>query len=68
MGNKAAMIRKSDLAPAFEAAKTAGYESCTVTMQDADGRIFQITAGPASDSTTPTLTPLERWKADRAAS
>ena len=62
------IIRKSDLVPAFAAAKATGYEHCTVTVEEADGRRVRVTAGPASDSDKADLSPLEKWKAGRAAS
>lgn len=63
-----AMIRKSDLTPAFEAAKAAGYDQVSVVVETTDGKRFLITAGSGGGSAKPDMTPLEKWRADRAAS
>ncbi len=68
MAGRRSAIRKADLAPAFEAAKMAGYERVTVAVEAADGSRFLITAGSGGDLADADVTPLEKWKASRAAS
>jgi hypothetical protein len=63
---RAALIRKSDLTPAFEAAKAAGYEHVSVTVDTADGRRFHIAAGIAPDAAQAEMSPLQKWKAGHA--
>lgn len=60
------VIRKSDLTPAFEAAKAAGYDRVSVTVETPDGRKFHISAGDRPEASQPDMTPLEKWKAGRA--
>ena len=61
-----AVLRKSDLTPAFEAAKAAGYDKVSVAVESADGQHFLITARCDSDAAPSDFTPLEKWKAGRA--
>jgi len=68
MTNRPAPFRRSDLIPAFEAAKAAGYQQVSVTMETPDGRRFHITAGNAPAADRSDMTPLEKWKAGRGAS
>lgn len=63
-----AAMRKSDLTPAFEAAKDAGYDQVSIVLETADGTRFLITAGAGRAAAEPDTTPLERWRAGRAAS
>lgn len=60
------LIRKSDLPPAFEAAKAAGWDQVSVTVETPEGVRFHITAGGASEAAQANMTPLEIWKAGRA--
>lgn len=60
------IIRKSDLVPALEAAKAAGYEQVSVTVETVDGRRLHITAGNAPEATQAEASPLQKWKAGRA--
>ena len=62
-----AAIRKSDLAPAFAAAKAAGYDQVSIVLETNDGKRILITAGAGGDAAKPDLTPLEKWRASRAA-
>lgn len=66
MGSRAAAIRKSDLTPAFEAAKAAGYDQVSIVLETADGKRFLITAKTGGDAAKPDMTPLEKWRAGRA--
>jgi len=59
-------FRKSDLKPAFAAAKEAGYDEVRVEVETPDGMRFQITAGKSGEGPEPDLTPLEKWRADHA--
>ncbi|ANB36464.1 hypothetical protein M2324_003834 [Rhodovulum sulfidophilum] len=68
MERRPAAIRKSDLTPAFEAAKAAGYDQVSIVVETNDGKRFLITAVAAGDTATPDMTPLEKWRAGRAAS
>ncbi|WP_155773943.1 hypothetical protein [Rhodovulum sp. MB263] len=68
MERRPAAIRKSDLTPAFEAAKAAGYDQVSIVVETNDGKRFLITAVVAGDTATPDMTPLEKWRAGRAAS
>ena len=68
MERRPAFIRKSDLAPAFEAAKEAGFDHVSVMVELADGKRLLIFAGTGADQSPPDITPLERWRANRAAS
>lgn len=61
-------IRKSDLTPAFEAAKAAGFDQVSIVVETADGKRFLITARAGGDPAKPDMTPLEKWRAGRAAS
>lgn len=61
-----AIIRKSDLTPALEAAKAAGWPHATVTIEVPDGRRLQIIVGDSPEAAQAELTPLEKWKADHA--
>jgi hypothetical protein len=62
-----AAIRKSDLTPAFEAAKAAGFDHVSVVCETPHGQRFLITAGCGSNAEKPDMTPFEKWKADRDA-
>jgi len=66
MERRPAVIRKSDLAPAFEAAKAAGFDQVSVVIEAADGQRFLITAAVGRGSERPDMSPLEKWKADHA--
>lgn len=68
MERRPAAIRKSDLTPAFEAAKAAGYDQVSVVVETADGKRFLITAGTADDTAKRDMSPLEKWRAGREAS
>lgn len=50
MASRSAAIRKSDLTPAFEAAKAAGYDQVSVVVETADGKRFHITAASVGDT------------------
>lgn len=63
---RAALIRKSDLTPAFEAAKAAGYDQVSVVVETCDGKRFLITAGAGGEAAKPDMSPLEKWRANRA--
>ena len=65
MDRRRAAIRKSDLAPTFEAAKAAGYDQVSVIVETADGKRFQITAGSRGGKTVAETSPLENWRASR---
>ena len=67
MANKRAAIRKSDLAPAFEAAKAAGYDQVSIVVEAKDGTRYLITAGGGGDASEPPLSALEKWRASRGA-
>lgn len=60
------IIRKSDLTPALEAAKAAGWEQVSVTVETADGLRMQITAGNVPETTQTESSPLQKWRAGRA--
>lgn len=66
MAARATAIRKSDLKPAFEAAKAAGYDQVSVVVETADGKRFLITAGAGGEAAKPDMTPLEKWRVGRA--
>lgn len=68
MERRPAAIRKSDLTPAFEAAKAAGYDQVSIVMETADGKRFLITAMKGGEASKPDMSPLEKWRASRAAS
>lgn len=68
MERRPAAIRKSDLTPAFEAAKAAGYNQVSIVVETADVNRILITAGNSGDAAKPDMTPLEKWKAGRATS
>ncbi len=59
-------FRKSDLTPAFEAAKAAGYDQVSITVETTDGKRFVITAGCGQDAAQADQTPLEKWRSNRA--
>lgn len=67
MAARRSAIRKADLAPAFEAAKLAGYDHVTIAVETADGSRFLITAGSGGGSADSSMSPLDRWKANRVA-
>lgn len=66
-----AYICKSDIASALEAAKAAGWENVSIVLETPDGHRIQVTAASSacSEDTTssPDMTPLEKWRADRDA-
>jgi hypothetical protein len=66
MARRPSAIRKSDLTPAFEAAKASGYDQVSVVVETADGKRFLITAGTGANVAKPDMTPLEKWKASHA--
>lgn len=68
MDRRPAFIRKSDLAPAFEAAKDAGFDQVSVMVELADGKRLLISAGRGEAQAGSDMTPLEKWRASRAAS
>lgn len=68
MDRRRPAIRKSDLSPAFEAAKAAGYDQVSIVVETIEGNRILITAGNSASIAKPDLTPLEKWRADRAAS
>jgi hypothetical protein len=68
MSRRPSAIRKSDLSPAFEAAKDAGYDQVSIVVETADGKRFLITAGTGADDAKADMTPLEKWRASRVAS
>ncbi|SEL66268.1 hypothetical protein SAMN05444413_1131 [Roseivivax marinus] len=67
MERRSAEFRKSDLSPVFEAAKAAGYEHVSIVVETAEGKRFEITAGTGGDAAKPHMTPLEKWRTNRAA-
>lgn len=66
MERRPAAIRRSDLSPAFEAARAAGFDQVSVVVEAADGQRFLITAAIGRSSEKPDMSPLEKWKADHA--
>lgn len=66
MNKRNPIIRKSDLVPALEAAKAAGYEQVIVTVETVDGRRLHITAGNAPEAAQAKVSPLQQWQAGRA--
>lgn len=68
MKRRTATIRKSDLTPAFEAAKAAGYDHLSIVVETADGHKFTITAGVGTETAQLPMSKLEQWKAGRATS
>lgn len=60
------IIRKSDLTPALEAAKKAGWENICITLETADGRRLQVMAGNAPEASNPPMTEFQKWQARRA--
>jgi hypothetical protein len=62
---------QSDIAAALEAARAAGWEHVSIVLETPDGHRIQVTAASSScgDDTTssPDMTPLEKWRADRVA-
>lgn len=67
MTRRAASIFKSDLTPAFEAARAAGYDHLSIVVETSDGNRFIITAGTGAEAAQPPVSALERWRAGRAA-
>ena len=59
-------IRRSDLIPAFEAARAAGYDHVSITVETSDGYKFHIFAGNAPEATYAQPTALQKWRAGRA--
>jgi hypothetical protein len=55
-------ILKSELSPAFQAARDAGYEQVSIVIELIDGRRFEITAGQSGYSEKGSTTPLEKWQ------
>lgn len=68
MKRSSVAIRKSDLAPAFEAAKAAGFSQVSIVVETEDGKRLQITAGGDLGNPTGEVSPLEKWRAGRAQS
>ena len=68
MGRRRSAIRKSDLTPAFEAARDAGFDQVSIVVETDDGQKVLITAAHGSDIAKPDMTPLEEWRARRATS
>jgi hypothetical protein len=66
MAPRDAVIRKSDLTPAFEAAKAAGYDQVSVVVELANGKRFVITAARSVSAAKPEASALEKWRASRA--
>ncbi|WP_208353098.1 CHAP domain-containing protein [Pseudaestuariivita rosea] len=66
MERRPAAIRKSDLTPAFEAAKAAGYDHVSIVVETEDGKRFLITAAVSGNIPKPDMTVLEKWRAGRA--
>jgi hypothetical protein len=66
MERRPAAIRKSDLKPAFEAARAAGFDQVSVVVEAADGQRFLITAAVGRGSERPDMSPLQKWKSDNA--
>ena len=66
MERQRAVIRKSDLAPAFAAAKDAGFDLVRVVVEDGFGQRIAITAVCGDGAVTSEITPLEKWKSGRA--
>lgn len=60
------IIRKSDLTPALEAAKAAGWNQVSVTVEVAGGHHMHITASNAPEISASPVTPLEKWRSGRA--
>lgn len=68
MERRPSAIRKSDLTPAFEAAKAAGFDQVSVVVETDDGKRILITAGIGGGAFKPDMTALEKWRATRAES
>lgn len=67
MHKRTPAFRKSDLVPAFQAAKDAGFQEVSITIETPDGKRFLITAGIGRAAGKDDMTPLERWRAGNAA-
>lgn len=67
MDRRAVAIRKSDLAPAFEAAKAAGFDQVSVVVETGDGKRVLITASAVGAGAGAAATPLDKWRANRDA-
>jgi len=66
MERRPAVIRKSDIAPAFAAAKDAGFDHVRVVVENEIGQRIVITAACGDGADDLEKTPLEKWKAGRA--
>jgi hypothetical protein len=60
------IIWKSELMPALEAAKAAGWAQVSVTVETPDGRRLQITAAITPEMAQTEVSPLQKWRALRA--
>jgi hypothetical protein len=60
------LILKSELLPAFLAAREAGYEQVSIVVDLIDGRRFEITARQNDSPSTSETTPLKKWQSDHA--
>ncbi|WP_224815656.1 hypothetical protein [Hasllibacter sp. MH4015] len=65
MERRPAVIRKSDLTPAFDAAFAAGWDEVSVDAPIPGGDRMKITARRNAETGEADMTPLEKWKADR---
>lgn len=65
MARMPARLRKSDLTPAFEAAREAGYPYVDITLESPDGSLVRVRASdePEPAEAAPARTALEEWKA-----
>lgn len=68
MARTVARIRKSDLTPAFEAAKAAGYPYVDITIEKPDGSLVRVRASndPEPTQSDEPRAELEAWKARSA--
>ena len=66
MAARPAAVKQSELTSCLKAARVAGWDQVSVTVETADGRRLQVVAGNAPDATGNNPTPLEKWKANRA--
>lgn len=68
MARRPSAIRKSDLKPAFDAAFSAGWDEVSVEAPIPGGENLKITARRNFLTGEADMTPLDKWRADRAAS
>lgn len=66
MPRRPALVRKSDLAPALEAAMSAGWDHVCVEWETPDGKRLQITAAKTVDGTASNSSAYDKWEAGRA--